>query len=179
LGVHASKARSGWAYSLLVWLAMVLYLGPLIIAWNLWDPLDRLPYWICLAVGGAVSVVGFFAWLRFYQPSGWLPAFLLAWAPLLALGLGLGGNVLLDTSPTRAHDTTFLGYSHHQKGPSRARFASWRKPGGEEQVACSTMRRARLCFDFPRSPAVVIVTRQGAFGWEWIESVRPRAPRPE
>lgn len=174
--MHPSKAKSGWAYSLVVWLAMVLYLAPGLVAWSSWDPLDTLPYWICLAVGGAVSLGGFVVWLKvLHHLRGSLPVFLLAWAPLLALGLGLGGNVLLDTSPPRAHATNFLGYAHGQKGPSRARFASWRTPGSEERVMCSALRREPLCFDFQRSPAVTVTTRGGALGWEWIESVEPRA----
>lgn len=174
--MHASKPQSGWAYSLLVWLAMVVYLAPAIIAWNLWDPLDRWPYWLCLAVGGAVSVVGFVLWLkRLHHQRGWVAGFLLAWAPLLALGLGLGGNVLLDTSASRAHASTFLGYSQRPKGPSRARFSSWRQRGQEEHVTCSGLWREPLCFDFQRNPAVTITTRQGALGWEWIEAVEPRS----
>lgn len=170
---------TGWGYSLVVWVAMVLYLAPVIVAWNLWDPLDTLPYWLCLAAGGAVSLVGLVLWLKLaHQLRGTLPAFLLAWAPLLALGLGLGGNVLLDSSPSTAHATTFLGYAHQQKGPARARFASWREPGTEERVACGGLRREPLCIDFQRSPAVTVTTRRGALGWEWIESVKPRTAPP-
>jgi hypothetical protein len=169
-------AKSGTAYSLFVWLAMVLYLAPLLVAWSLWDPLDRVPYVICLAVGAVGSLLGFVVWRKIWpHVHGWRPVFLLAWAPPLALGLGLGGNVLFDSSPASAHATTFLGYSQSQKGPSRARFASWREPGTEERVRCSSLRRPPLCIDFQRSPAVTVTTRRGALGWEWIESVEPRA----
>lgn len=178
-GANVSKgkpSKRGWTYSLVVWLAMVLYLAPVLVAWNLWDPLDRLPYVICLAVGAAVSLAGFVVWLkRFQDHSGWVTVFVLAWAPLLGVGLGLGANVVLDASPSRTHATTFLGYSHNQKGPTRARFASWRARGGEERVSCSSLRREPLCLDFQRSPAVTITTKQGALGWEWIESVTPRS----
>lgn len=177
--MHSSKPKTAWGYSLVVWVAMVLYLAPVIVAWSLWDPLDTLPYWLCLGVGGALSLGGFGVLLkRRHGLRGTLPTFLLAWVPLLALGLGLGSNVLLDTSPSRAHATNFLGYSRGQKGPARARFASWREPGTEERVACSGLRREPLCIDFQRSPAVTVTTRRGALGWEWIESVKPRAARP-
>lgn len=172
-----TQSKRGWTYSLVVWLVMVLFLAPVLLAWNLWDPLDALPYLICLAVGVGVSVASARVWLKVLHLRGWVPVFLMAWGPLLAVGLGLGGNVLLDSSARQAHATTFLGYSRGQKGPTRARFASWRAPGSEERVTCSALRSSALCFDFQQSPNVTVWTRLGAFGWEWVESVEPRTAR--
>lgn len=166
-----TKTKWSWAYSLVVWLMLVLYVAPLLVAWNLWDPLDMMPYWICLAVGAGMTWLG----LRLWPPgrTSFLGVYLLAWAPALAVALGLGGNVLLDQSLPVAHATRFLGLGTRHKGPSQARFASWREPGSEERVTCTVWRMDRFCYGHATGSAVVVTTRRGALGWEWIESVAP------
>lgn len=164
-----TKTKWSWAYSLVVWLMLVLYVAPLLVAWNLWDPLDTLPYWICSAVGAAAAWMGFRLW-----PTGrtsFVGVYLLAWAPTLAIGLGLGSNVLLDQSLPVPHATRFLGLGSRHKGPSQARFASWREPGSEERVTCTVGRMDQVCSGHAPGSAVVVTTRRGALGWEWIESI--------
>lgn len=166
-----TKPKWSWTYSLVVWLMLVIYVAPPLLAWNLWDPLDTLPYWLCLAVGAGATGVGFRLW-----PAGrpsFVRVFLLAWAAPLAVAVGLAGNVLLDNSPPLPHATRFLGLGSRHKGPSQARFASWREPGGEERVTCSAWRMDRFCYGREPNSAVVVTTRRGTFGWEWIESVAP------
>jgi len=97
------------------------------------------------------------------------------WLPLLAIGMGLGTNVEFDRSPPIRHDTTFLGYDAPLKGPMRARFASWRKPGAEETFTCAGFR-SDLCFDMARGQPVAVITHRGALGWEWIADIGVREP---
>jgi hypothetical protein len=174
--VNAGASKANWGYSLLIWLVMVLYVAPLLVAWNLWDTLDALPYLLCLVVGAGCSWV---AWrLRRRRastaPLGVLGFALIAWAPCLGVAVGLGANQMLDHSPAIAHDASFLGYRRAHKGPDHARFSSWREPGGEERLTCSSWRQAELCGPLKVGAQVVVTTHGGALGWEWVERIAPR-----
>ncbi len=168
--------RGSWVYSLVVWLVMTLFVGPLLLAWNLWDPLDYSPYFVCLAGGAAVA---FGVWrldklLPSTVPPGFLRLAVICWLPCLAVGVGLGTNMLLDGSPAATHAAVFLGYHHPQKGPRRVRFASWRKPGTEERLTCNAGRSRVVCLNLKPGDPVTVTTHSGALGWEWVERVAPR-----
>jgi hypothetical protein len=171
-----SVSRGSWAYSVVVWLVMVLYVAPLLIAWNLWDTLDELPYLVCLLVGGVLSAVGWQVakWRAGHAPLGMWRLGAIGWAPCVAVAAGLGGNALLDSSPAVAHEVLFLGYHSGQKGPTRAHFASWRTPGDKEKVACNFWRQSEICLPLKSGDKVVVTTHAGALGWEWIEGVKAR-----
>ncbi len=167
-----------WLSWLVLWALVLLVLVPRFNWWRLWwDPLDTLPYFLCLAAGMLCSVAAWQVWAlpRFRERKSTVLVFLPLWLPLLAIGLGLGSNVLLDRSPAIRHDTTFLGYHTPAKGPMTARFASWRKPGTEETFTCAGSR-SDLCFDMARGQRVSIVTHRGALGWEWIADLGVREP---
>jgi hypothetical protein len=170
-GELSTKKKWAWTYSIVVWLAMVLYVAPLLIANNWWDPLDVLPYWLCLGVGVGGAVLGFRLW-RDAQPNP-VRLFVLAWTPMLAIALGLASNVYLDTSPPIPHATRFLGFASRQKGPMQARFASWREGATEERITCSALRIDAFCAGLTDQRKVVVTTRRGALGWEWIEAIAP------
>lgn len=167
----ATETKWAWTYSIVVWLALVLYVAPLLVANNLWDPLDMLPYWLCLGAGVGGAGLGFRLW-RDHRPNP-IRLFVLAWTPMLAIGLGLGANVFLDRSLPVRHTTRFLGFSSRQKGPTQARFVSWREAGSEERVTCSALRSATFCSGLEPQRAVVVTTHRGALGWEWIEAIEP------
>lgn len=171
-----AAAPKGFGYSIVVWLVMVLYLAPLLVAWGLWDTLDQLPYFLCLLAGIALSVVGWQVakWRASPQPVGMWRLGAIGWAPCLAVALGLGCNVLLDSSPAVSHEVLFLGYHSGQKGPTRAHFGSWRVPGDKEQVSCNFWRQHEICLPLQLGAKVVVTTHEGALGWEWIESVAAR-----
>ena len=174
--MEAAAQKGNWSYSLVVWLVMVLYVAPLLVAWNLWDPLDSLPYVLCLLVGITLAIVGWqlAKWRAGQQPIGMWRLGAIGWAPCVAVAAGLGANVLLDSSPAVAHEVLFLGYHSGQKGPTRAHFASWRASGEKEQVTCSFWRGQELCLPLQSGDKVVVTTHAGALGWEWIESVAAR-----
>lgn len=167
----ATKTKWAWTYSIVVWLAMVLYVAPLLIANNWWDPLDVLPYWLCLGAGVVGAALGFRLW-RDPRPNP-VRLFVLAWTPMLAIALGLGSNVHLDTSLPMPHTIRFLGFASRQKGPTQARFASWREEANEERITCSALRFDAFCAGLQPQSKVVVTTRRGALGWEWIETIAP------
>lgn len=168
--------RGSWVYSLVVWLVMTLFAAPVLLAWNLWDPLDYLPYFVCLGVGVTVAIG---AWrINEQLPSaaahGFLRLAVICWLPCLAVGVGLAANTLLDRSPAATHAAVFLGYHHPQKGQSRVRFASWRKSGTEERLTCSAGRSQAVCLNLKPGDPVTVTTHSGALGWEWVAHVAPR-----
>jgi len=174
--LDAAAQKGNWGYSVVVWLVMVLYAVPLLVAWNLWDPLDHLPYVLCSSGGVGLSFVAWKVAKRQVgeKPLGSLRLGAIGWAPCVAVALGLGGNVLLDSSPAVAHETVFLGYHSGQKGPTRARYASWREASNDERVTCTFWRGQQLCLPLKAGDKVVVTTHRGALGWEWIESVAVR-----
>lgn len=174
--MDAAAQKANWSYSVVVWLVMVLYVAPLLVAWSVWDTLDQLPYWLCLLVGVVVSVVAWQVakWRAGPAPLGMWRLGAIGWAPCVAVAAGLGGNVLFDSSPAVAHEVEFLGYHSGQKGPTRAHFASWRTPGEKEQVACNFWRQSEICLPLKSGDKVVVTTHAGALGWEWIEGVKAR-----
>lgn len=92
----------------------------------------------------------------------------------MAIGLGLGVNMLLDPSPGVTHDARFLGYQAARKGPSHVRYSSWREPNAEERFTCTSGRQDQLCPRLQQGTPVVVTVRRGALGWQWVEKVAPR-----
>ena len=172
--MNANADKGKWSWSLKVWLVMTVYAAPLLLAWTLWSPLDSLPYGICLAIGGALS---FGVW-RVGKTSSdvrrrQIRLGIICWLPCLAIGVGLGANLLFDASPGVAHDTFFVRHESAHKGPSHVRLSSWREIKAEERVTCTGWRSERLCPYLPAGTPVVVTTHRGALGWEWVESVVP------
>jgi hypothetical protein len=172
--VRLTDRESSWLGSLAIWLSMVLLISPLLLAWDLWDPLDTLPYLICFAFGSLITL-SWYVFVRLTHSSfrSCLLLLFVVWAPVWMIGVGLGSNVLLDRSPRMRHETTFLGYAYPTKGPSHARFDSWRKPGTVETFTC-TMLRGDHCFTMPKGQRVVVISGRGALGWEWIDDFATR-----
>ncbi|HEX3777858.1 MAG TPA: hypothetical protein VHV51_25495 [Polyangiaceae bacterium] len=166
-----------YANSLVVWALLMVFVLPPVLAWNLWDPLDTSPYLICFVFGVGCSFVAWRVWQlpRFKDRKSSMGVYVLLWAPFLAVGVGLGSNVVFDRSPSARHDTTFLGFIRYTKQPMRARLASWRKPGTDERFKCTPFGRA-ICFELNGGEPVTVITHHGALGWEWIADVAVRAP---
>ncbi|MDB4981121.1 MAG: hypothetical protein JWM82_1873 [Myxococcales bacterium] len=143
-----------------------------VVSWE-WDPLDNRAYLVCLGFGLGFSVAVFGVSKAFALKGRLARALVLAsiWGPSLAIFVGIGCNVLLDSSPAVRHETTFLECPHNGKGGTpRALFASWRRPGDKEALRC-TEARTFLCAQLTDGQRVEVVTHEGAFGWEWIADV--------
>jgi hypothetical protein len=173
--MNTDPAKGNYSWSLMVWLVMVVYAAPLLLAWTMWAPLDTLPYWICLAAGAA-SALG--AW-RFSKPPSdarqrQVRLGVICWLPCLAIGVGLGSNRLLDSTPGVAHDAFIVRYDAAQKGPPHLRLSSWREAQSEERLTCTSSRREDICPSLRPGAPVVVTTHEGALGWEWVEKVVPR-----
>ncbi len=77
-------------------------------------------------------------------------------------------NVLQDRSPASVHEVRFVSYSKSNKGPHKTVVSSWRDPGDTETIDVYTM-------ESDRQPGgkVRVVTRAGALGREYVQSVVP------
>lgn len=173
--VNVDAAKGSWSWSLMVWLVMLVYAAPLLLAWTMWGPLDTLPYWICFVVGASLSLA---VW-RFSKPPSdarqrQVRLGTICWLPCLAISVGLGSNMLLDGTPGVAHDSFFVRHDSRGKGPPHVRLASWREVKAEERLTCTSWRREDLCPPLRSGAPVVVTTHEGALGWEWVEKVVPR-----
>jgi hypothetical protein len=175
--VRADEPKPHWLSWLVLWVMTLLVFVPRFAWWHRWDPLDTYPDFLCLGAGALASVAVWRVWAlpRFRERKSCLLVLLPLWLPMLAIGVGLGSNVVLDRSPAVRHDTTFLGYDSPLKGSRRARLASWRKSGAEETFTCDGFR-SDLCFVMARGQRVTVITHRGALGWEWIADLAVREP---
>jgi hypothetical protein len=94
-------------------------------------------------------------------------------ALFLAMGLGLGLpslNLLLDTSPPVVRHVEIVSTTERTERRVKRRYAvvrSWREAGGTIEVP--------LPLSGPLTPGsrLALITRRGAFGWEWVERLAP------
>lgn len=173
-----------WRYSALQNLALYAAVLPLIAAWYLVDTLDWYPYFLGAAAGLTLAylvrgpLAGWRARLRRRaadftagEASGHVPGGFLRWlAPALwGVSLGLFANAYLDPSPPTLHTSEVLRYEKSGKGPGRIVLRGFRP--GEEELSLSANSRAAMFLS--RGDVVTVVLREGLFGWDWLEAVRP------
>lgn len=173
------KTAASVGFSLAIWLVMVAIFYPPILAAQLWDPLDNSLYWVGLGVGCAVAGITLGAPIPRRWDGSWrLLGFV---APLWMVFLVVGGNVWFDRSPAVPHVSRYLGVTHPSKGPGAFRLSSWRKAGTEEQLFANDLRLAGalgralgpLGSGAKEGTPLVVTTRAGALGWEWIADFGP------
>lgn len=77
-------------------------------------------------------------------------------------------NVRYDRSPVLVHEVRFVSYSKSNKGPHQTVVSSWKDPGDTETIEVYTK-------ESDRKPGgkVRVVTRAGALGREYVQSVEP------
>ena len=192
----------GLGQVLLGLLALFAWGAPLLFARLFADPLDRAPYVICLVGGlllGAAASVALWAAARAGlagmssgRAVGGMVAIVL-FAPTYAVGIGLGINRRLDRSPRVEHDCRVLEWRVPAKSGGRCLVTSWRGRDAEVLGGATIMTAESAGAEaagvarggasssetqgrFPRAcvpgSTVVVYSRAGRLGWEWIEGVR-------
>ena len=73
-------------------------------------------------------------------------------------------NALLDDSPPIEHRVDVLDAGRKARGQRRLEVPSWRAPGEREVLWISV--------GVADSPTLIVTTRAGALGYEWIDDVR-------
>jgi len=88
--------------------------------------------------------------------------------PFSAMGLGLGTNTLFDTSPPQthrllvvgnpkcSHDQEFVAVQHHR----------------DKRRSFNVGIKGRACYAAKLGKTVLVVVREGFWGWEWEEGAR-------
>jgi len=156
--------------------------APMILARSLADTLDRAPYLISLAIGlGAAILLGVARWpelrgARATRVGASATLLAILFLPTWAIAVGLGANRLFDRSTSVAHACRVLEWQHPAKGSARCLVSSWRDRPTEAVSAALLGDAATDDGRFPRActpgRSIVVSTRAGALGWEWIADVR-------
>jgi hypothetical protein len=95
---------------------------------------------------------------------------LYAGPPCWVLVLGVLGNQWLDTSKPRTHRVPLREWQRTNKNPAGfAITGSWRTPHGEERIRVLSLT---MDVDVPPGSPLLVTTREGFFGWEWVTSIR-------
>jgi len=177
---------SGLTQVLVGLLALFAWTAPVVLAKLFADPLDRAPYLISLSAGIGVAVLLCAA--RWPLVRGALSgsgsagpvastAILLAIAfcPTWAIGIGLGLNRAFDRSPPVAHECRVLEWQRPGKGRARCLVTSWRGNPAEALSAELIQGGAPdTAFGCTPGRTLLVSTRAGWLGWEWIAGVRAR-----
>lgn len=168
--VAPAPAPTSFKRSTLSWASLVLGAVPALLAVFLASPLDDWPYVLC---GGIGAVLGYPLVLRGWRnlagtarSAMWLGIWIAP--PLWGIGLGVGGNALLDGSAATEHPSEVVGRVRSGKNTYKLLLRSWRE--GHEKESHPDRLGARP------GDAVIVTTRSGFFGWEWVTHLR-RAPR--
>jgi CheY-like chemotaxis protein len=157
---------------------------PLPLAAEHFDTLDAFPYFTCAGVGAltvAVPAAGWYFVRGRASPRSRHVVLLVACVlgALWSVPLGLGWNRWRDRSPPAQHTARVVRYDGPEGIPAEGRqrciVTSWRGREAEVLRDDESFRSfALLCRVGNR---LVVATRAGALGWEWIEAVT-REPVP-
>ena len=170
--VNTRQTGDGWGPAMLFFglpAVLVLCVGPGVLGTMFFDPVDLWPY--AVTVGGGIGVPLVVAAVAVRRPLTQLVGYLLAFVlPFWATGILFALNQWLDGSPTVQHRSQIVEYRPAVKGPNRCVVTSWRNTGTESL----RMQWGSAISSVRCSPGttLVIATRQGAFGWDWVSSVR-------
>jgi len=176
-------------YGVKIWLALALTFLPAIQAYLNYGVLDSYPYVICLSLGAVIS--GFVA-LRWRIAGGKLRSdgsneasiYEMAQAKRILVYLGpvcwvlsiaLFANQICDRSPLAYHQVRLLNFSVHRKGSSTVLVESWRHPGDRQGISYD-WRRMQAVLDTPVGQPLIVSVREGALGWDWVESIELAKP---
>jgi hypothetical protein len=173
----------------------VIAVLPGLATWVASPVIDGYPY-LASALFGIGAMVGVWRLLekypklrektRFLDP--WLAAsgagyVLFLMGPSWGMALGILANRVLDRSPAVEHPSTILSLKRSHKGPDSVYLASWRKSSAQLSVPLRIGTPLRALRDRGKGPGdnVVITTRKGALGFEYIvdaqvPSAAPVAP---
>lgn len=161
-------------------LVALAWAAPPLLARQFADTLDRGPYLTCAAAGVlAAAVLGsaYRARLRaaFTGAGGtrWAGraiALAVVLAPTWAIGVGLGANRVLDRSAEALHPSRVLRWDRPGKGRASCVVTSWRGRDHESLADALVLRTPGGPACAPGA-AILIGTRTGALGWEWVTGV--------
>ncbi len=135
-----------------------------------WQPID-LPWKPMVAIGLPLCCLGaLIVASRGETPRARGKRFLVAlgvgapFATLFLFGHLCAWNAWLDDSPPIEHRVDVLEAGRKARGQRRLEVPSWRAPGEREVLWIS--------IDFDDAPTLIVTTRAGFLGYEWMDDVR-------
>ncbi len=84
--------------------------------------------------------------------------------PMCTLGLGIATNALFDTSPPQKHRLEVMTKPDCSRNRESVDVKDWREGGG----AFNLTVRGRACRRVEQGDTMVVVVREGFWGWPWI-----------
>jgi hypothetical protein len=88
--------------------------------------------------------------------------------PMCVLGLGIGTNSFLDTSPPQTHHLEVLAKGDCSRSREYVSVQNWRGGGG----AFNLHLRSRACRATEIGDTFEVVIREGFWGWPWVSFFR-------
>jgi hypothetical protein len=155
---------------------------PGLATWIASPVIDGYPY-LASALFGIGAMVGVWRLLEKYPQLRDKTRFLDPWmaasgagyvlfliGPSWGMALGILANRVLDRSAPVPHPSTVLSLKRSHKGPDSIYLASWRKSSAQLSVPLRLGTPLRALHDRGMGPGdnVVITTRKGALGFEYI-----------
>lgn len=176
-------------YGLKIWLALAVIFVPASQAYLYFGTVDAYPYVIALTIGASMSALlstnarfrakalsstetestdvefeskqaRFF--IRYLAP------------PLWVFSVALVANRVFDTSPASNYEVRLLAFRTYTKGPSTIQVDSWRNSGEVQPLRYDYRTMSELSSATQLPQPIIVSIRHGAFGWEWVQSVRRR-----
>lgn len=163
---------------------------PGLVTWMLSPVLDGYPY-LASALFGVGAMVGVWRLVekfpklrekgRFLDPwliasgSGWV---LFLFGPSWGMAFCILANRALDRSPPVDRPSTILSLKRSHTGPDSFYVASWRKSAAQLRVPLRIGTPLRALREQGKGPGdnVILTTRKGAFGFEYIVDAKTPAP---
>ena len=181
--------RIDYGYSLRVFTALAVTLGPGVAAWSGGNTVPRYPKWVLLIAGLSVSVMVLKK--RFdaragraastsrskavFQSSAREPFQMILAVlgpPCWCLAFGLFGNRMLDKTPPTYHPVRLVSYNKEPKSPAVVTVSSWRTPGDTEVLRYDPLTFGGIGWETPSGTLVEVIVKPGFFGWEWVIGMR-------
>jgi hypothetical protein len=87
------------------------------------------------------------------------------------MAAALLGNRLLDSSPPMENASALIAVERSGKGGQVFVLRSWREGRAAERIHRALLVESALHAGIPAGTPLVVTTRAGALGWEWVERI--------
>ncbi len=160
------------SYSIAVYIAIVVAVAPLIVVANAVTMVETSSYWIALGMGAVVGVPVTLLVSRRWKNALEMPKFIpVVFAPTLWAACSLLlANHYLDDSPETQHRGQLVAIASCYKN-ARCLYARGSRDLPRKVKLGGGMTDARFNWKALRGDPVVIVTREGRFGWRTVARV--------
>ncbi|MGC4069339.1 MAG: hypothetical protein QM784_32760 [Polyangiaceae bacterium] len=175
-------------YGVRISLALAVIFVPASQAYLFFGTVEGYPYLLTLTIGAAMGVAlaavrepksSSSARTKSERPEGDFENRQVRWClrhlgpPFWTFALALIANRSMDDSPAMDHEVRLSKFVTNAKGPSVLVVDSWNEPDQSQSLRYDFRTMPEIGPASPAQQRLVVTTRRGALGWEWVQSVRP------